>query len=66
MATIGRRAAVTELPNGVKLRGTLAWLAWLSLHIVFLLGFRNRFAVLLNWAWRYLWWRRGTRVIAGN
>jgi NADH dehydrogenase len=66
MATIGRRAAVTQLPNGVKLRGTLAWLAWLSLHIVFLLGFRNRFAVLLNWAWRYLWWRRGTRVIAGN
>ncbi|MGO9560757.1 MAG: NAD(P)/FAD-dependent oxidoreductase [Acidimicrobiales bacterium] len=66
MATIGRRAAVTELPNGLKLRGTLAWLAWLGLHIVFLLGFRNRFAVLLNWAWRYVWWRRGTRVIAGN
>ncbi|MHB1987205.1 MAG: NAD(P)/FAD-dependent oxidoreductase [Acidimicrobiales bacterium] len=66
MATIGRRAAVTELPNGLKLRGTLAWLAWLSLHIVFLLGFRNRVAVLVNWAWRYIWWRRGTRVVAGS
>ena len=66
MATIGRRAAVAELPNGLKLRGTAAWLAWLALHIVFLLGFRNRVAVLVNWAWRYLWWRRGTRVIAGT
>jgi NADH dehydrogenase len=65
MATIGRRAAVAELPSGVKLRGTLAWLAWLGLHIVFLLGLRNRLAVLLNWAWRYLWWKRGNRVIAG-
>lgn len=64
MATIGRRAAVAELSNGIKLRGTLAWLAWLGLHVVTLLGFRNRFSVLLNWAWRYLWWRRGTRVIA--
>jgi NADH dehydrogenase len=66
MATIGRRSAVAELPNGIKLDGTLAWLAWLGLHVVFLLGFRNRFAVLLNWAWRYIWWHRGTRVIAGT
>lgn len=66
MATIGRRAAVAELANGASLRGTPAWLAWLGLHIVFLLGVRNRLAVLLNWAWRYLWWRRGTRVIAGT
>jgi NADH dehydrogenase len=66
MATIGRRAAVAELSNGVKLRGTLAWLAWLGLHIMFLLGVRNRAAVLLNWAWRYVWWKRGTRVIAGT
>jgi NADH dehydrogenase len=66
MATIGRRAAVAELPSGITLRGTLAWLAWLGLHIVFLLGARNRVAVMLNWAWRYIWWRRGTRVIAGT
>ncbi len=66
MATIGRRAAVAELPSGIRLTGTPAWLAWLGLHIVFLLGFRNRIAVILNWTWRYLWWRRGPRVIAGG
>jgi NADH dehydrogenase len=66
MATIGRRAAVAELPSGIRLRGTPAWLAWLGLHIVFLIGVRNRTSVLLNWAWRYVSWRRGPRVIAGG
>jgi NADH dehydrogenase len=66
MATIGRRAAVAELPGGIRLRGTPAWLAWLALHIVFLVGVRNRTSVLLNWAWRYVSWRRGPRVIAGG
>ncbi len=66
MATIGRRAAVAELANGLALRGTIAWAAWLALHVVTLLGFRNRLAVMLNWAWRYAWWRRATRVIAGT
>ena len=66
MATIGRRAAVAQLPGGVRLRGTPAWLAWLGLHIVFLLGVRNRTSVLLNWAWRYVSWGRGPRVIAGG
>jgi len=66
MATIGRRAAVAELPAGIRLRGTPAWLAWLALHIVFLVGVRNRTSVLLNWAWRYVSWRRGPRVIAGG
>jgi NADH dehydrogenase len=66
MATIGRRAAVAELPGGIRLRGTPAWLAWLGLHIVFLVGVRNRTSVLLNWAWRYVSWRRGPRVIAGG
>jgi NADH dehydrogenase len=66
MATIGRKAAVAELAHGIRLRGTLAWLAWLGLHIVLLLGARNRASVLLNWAWRYLSWRRGSRVIAGG
>ncbi|CAN5605523.1 MAG: NAD(P)/FAD-dependent oxidoreductase [Actinomycetota bacterium] len=63
MATIGRRAAVAELPIGIKLRGTPAWLAWLGLHIVYLAGFRNRFSVFLNWAWNYLTWDRGPRLI---
>lgn len=65
MATIGRRAAVAQLAGGLRLKGTPAWFAWLALHIVFLLGFRNRAAVLLNWAWRYASWRRGPRVVAG-
>ena len=66
MATIGRRAAVAELPGGIRLRGTIAWLAWLGLHIAFLTGVRNRSSVLLNWAWRYVSWRRGPRVITGG
>jgi len=66
MATIGRRAAVAELSRGLRLRGTTAWLAWLGLHIVFLVGVRNRTSVLLNWAWRYVAWRRGPKVIAGG
>jgi len=63
MATIGRRAAVAELPGRIRLRGTPAWLAWLGLHLVFLIGFRNRLSVLLNWAWNYLTWDRGPRLI---
>jgi len=65
MATVSRRAAVAQLPGGIRLTGTPAWFAWLGLHIFYLLGFRNRFAVLFNWAWRYLWWRHGPRVIVG-
>jgi NADH dehydrogenase len=63
MATIGRRSAVAELPFGVRFGGTLGWLSWLALHLVFLIGFRNRAVVLLNWAWNYLRWDHGNRVI---
>ena len=63
MATIGRRAAVAQLPGGLRMRGTLAWLAWLVLHIYVLIGFRNRASVLLNWAWNYLTWDRAARVV---
>ena len=63
MATIGRRAAVAELPGGLKFRGTLGWFAWLGVHLVFLVGFRNRVVVLVNWAWNYLTWDRAARVI---
>ncbi len=66
MATIGRRAAVAELPGGVHLRGGIAWLAWLGLHLVFLVGTRNRASVLLSWAWNYLTWDRGPRLILGR
>jgi NADH dehydrogenase len=63
MATIGRRSAVTELPFGLALKGTLAWMAWLGLHLFYLLGFRNRASVLLNWAWNYVTYDRGPRLI---
>ncbi len=63
MATIGRGRAVAELPLGVKLRGLPAWMAWLALHLVFLAGFRNRISVFVNWAWNYLTWDRGPRLI---
>ncbi|MDQ6798567.1 MAG: NAD(P)/FAD-dependent oxidoreductase [Actinomycetota bacterium] len=63
MATIGRRAAVADLPLGIRLGGTPAWLSWLALHLVLLVGFRNRATVLLNWAWNYVTWDRGNRVI---
>jgi len=64
MATIGRAAAVAVV-GGVQLSGLVAWLAWLFVHIVFLIGFRNRFLVLFEWAWAYLSWQRGARLITG-
>jgi NADH dehydrogenase len=66
MATIGRSRAVAELPFGIKLRGFPAWLAWLGLHLVFLAGFRNRISVFANWAWNWLTWDRGPRLIIRN
>ena len=63
MATIGRRAAVAQLPGGLRLTGTAAWLAWLGLHLVELLGVRNRASVLLNWTWHYLAWRHAAGLI---
>jgi NADH dehydrogenase len=62
MATIGRAAAVAVV-GPVKLSGLIAWLAWLFVHIMFLIGFRNRFLVLFEWAWAYLTWHRGARLI---
>jgi NADH dehydrogenase len=64
MATIGRAKAVAVI-GGVKLSGLVAWLAWLFVHIMFLIGFRNRFLVLFEWAWAYLTWQRGARLITG-
>ena len=66
MATIGRRSAVVELPHGVRIRGTLAWLAWLGLHVFYLLGGRNRLSALLNLSYRYLIWGHGGGVIVGD
>ncbi|MGH3304909.1 MAG: NAD(P)/FAD-dependent oxidoreductase [Streptosporangiaceae bacterium] len=66
MATIGRRSAVCELRGGIRLRGTLAWFAWLGLHLIYLLGNRNRVVTLVNLTWRYLTWSRGGGVIVGD
>ena len=63
MATIGRRDAVAEIPGGLKFTGSIGWVAWLSVHLVFLIGFRNRAVVLLNWGWSYLTWDRASRTI---
>jgi NADH dehydrogenase len=64
MATIGRHDAVTELPNGWRFSGPAGWLAWLGLHLVRLMGFRNRANVLVNWAWNYLTYDRAARILA--
>lgn len=63
MATIGRNAAVADLPPGIRLTGIVAWMAWLFLHLLYLVGFRNRLSVLLSWGWSYLTWDRGPRLI---
>lgn len=63
MATIGRHAAVAELPGGRAVSGPVGWVAWLALHLVMLIGFRNRANVVVNWVWNYLTYDRGSRVI---
>jgi NADH:quinone reductase (non-electrogenic) len=63
MATIGRNAAVTELPSGARFKGPLAWYMWLVLHLAYIIGFRSRVAVLVNWIWSYLTYDRHARII---
>ncbi|HJQ77427.1 MAG TPA: NAD(P)/FAD-dependent oxidoreductase [Acidimicrobiia bacterium] len=64
LATIGRARAVADI-KGLRFSGFPAWMAWLLIHIFYLIGFRNRFFVLLGWAWHYLTFRRGARIITG-
>jgi len=66
MATIGRRSAVVQLAGGLRMRGTLAWLAWLALHLFYLLGGRNRVTTLINLGYRYVFWGHGGGVIVGD
>jgi len=65
LATIGRAAAVAQIGK-FSLSGYFAWLAWLFVHIFFLIGFRNRIIVMINWAWAYLTYERGARLITGS
>lgn len=64
LATIGRARAVADFGR-IRFGGFLAWVAWLAIHIFYLIGFRNRVLVLLSWAWSYLTFRRGARIITG-
>ena len=64
LATIGRMAAVVDL-RGWQFSGLLAWWFWLAAHLFFLIGFRNRISVLINWAWAYWTYQRGARIVLG-
>ena len=65
MATIGRRRAIAQVQR-MHMSGFLAWLAWLVVHIWYLIGFRNRLVVMITWAWSYFTYRRGARLILGR
>jgi NADH:ubiquinone reductase (H+-translocating) len=65
LATIGRHSAVAQLPT-LRFSGILAWWFWLVLHIYFLIGFRSRLIVMINWAWAYFTYERAARIILGN
>ena len=65
LATIGRAAAVADFGK-FHISGFLAWLSWLFIHIFFLIGFRNRILVFIQWAWSYFTYERGARLITGS
>lgn len=65
LATIGRAAAVAEFGK-IHISGFVAWLAWLFVHVFFLIGFRNRIIVMVQWAWSYFTYERGARLITGD
>jgi NADH dehydrogenase len=68
VATIGRMAAVADLkwPIKANISGFLAWVTWLTIHLFFLIGFRNRVVVLIDWIWNYFTFTRGARLIYGS
>jgi len=65
MATIGRTKGIAQIGR-IHLSGVVAWSAWLFIHLIYLIGYRNRFSVLLNWGWQYLSWQSGARLITGS
>jgi NADH:ubiquinone reductase (H+-translocating) len=65
LATIGRAAAVAQFGK-IHISGFIAWLSWLFIHIFFLIGFRNRLLVFIQWAWSYVTYERGARLITGS
>ncbi len=65
LATVGRKAAIADF-RGFHLKGFVGWLLWSVAHVYFLIGFRNRIAVTLDWLWSYLTFERGARLITGD
>jgi NADH dehydrogenase len=65
LATIGRNHAIADI-GPFKISGLLAWLVWVFIHILNLIGFRNRLVVMVQWAWAYLTFQRGVRLITGE
>ena len=63
MATIGRNHAVVDFPSGMHLKGFIAWLAWMFVHIFYIIGFRSKLVIFINWFWSYLTYDKGTRLI---
>jgi len=66
LATIGRSKAVADLGKLLHFSGYFAWLAWLFIHLLFLIGFRNRIMVMLDWAWSYITYKHSARLITGG
>jgi NADH dehydrogenase len=64
-STIGRSAAVVAFA-GMQVKGFIAWLMWLFVHLLFLMNMRNRVSVFLHWVWSYFTWQRGARVIQSS
>ncbi|WP_413580511.1 NAD(P)/FAD-dependent oxidoreductase [Bdellovibrio sp. HCB288] len=65
MATIGKRRAIAEY-GSLKMKGVIAWLAWLFVHVLYLIGFRNRLSVITEWTWSYVFSKRGSRLITSR
>ena len=65
LAVLGRAAAIADLGK-IRLTGFAAWLFWCFVHILYLIGFRNRFLVMFEWAWAYFTYGRGARLITGG
>ena len=63
MATIGKNKAVVDMPNGMHFKGFFAWVIWMFVHIMYLIGFRNKLITLNNWVWSYFTYDKGTRLI---
>jgi NADH dehydrogenase len=66
LATIGRGTAVASLPGGTRLSGWPAWIVWMGVHVFYLIGFRNRIAVMLEWAWAYVTRRSRPQIVTGG